>query len=594
MGHVMISYAHANSDFADIVKKQIEDAGFEVWIDTSRLRAGEEWRDAIDNAITSAMAVVVILSPASYESKYVTYEWAAALGMQIPIVPILLYSTAMHPRMEVLQHLDFRLEAPWGKLIRRLIEIQKNRPDNYPYIKLRMAPPSVQQAVLTLDSPMPKDRRDAIESLAQINHPTATEAMIEALDHPLRDVRVRILDHLAQTIMCPEQAIPELRKLYEDPEEEVRRRAIAFLATSNSISAAPLLLEAQNDSDRGVRYIAEMAIREIGAQRISFYIVEKALQDGHHVQDVLMLVQPLKRIGYSLYKIVAHIIVDRMNPLRNNALEWLLSCPESDRITRLYPRLQNDPDTRIRNMLMDYASRIGHVEMLAIFLTDPDDLTRWRAAKTLRLLDILPLHEQSPDVSGPDYRVLHYHPAFITRLTQHLLIADDLTQPCILHVLRRGGATVVRSLICQLLDEDESAQQAAGYALDYLGKDILDKLIALLDTPDFDEGAQATIDYRSFWRLVSQRLVSLGRVIIPHLLGAIRDPGSSAIQRRNAAQVLGLLRDPAAIPLLANMLNETGELRLAAALALRKIGTTDALVLVDRWQMGQAGNRGEL
>ena len=50
MSHVFISYSRKDADFADMLREQVKDAGFDVWMD-SILPAGFDWRQEIDQAI---------------------------------------------------------------------------------------------------------------------------------------------------------------------------------------------------------------------------------------------------------------------------------------------------------------------------------------------------------------------------------------------------------------------------------------------------------------------------------------------------------------------------------------------------------------
>lgn len=121
MAQVFISYKHDDGDFALILKDRLEQAGFDGWIDDN-LQAGEDWREMIDRAVRESMAVVVILSPESVASEYVTYEWAFALGAGVPVIPVMLKAAPLHPRLNELQFLDFtnRRARPWTQLIERL------------------------------------------------------------------------------------------------------------------------------------------------------------------------------------------------------------------------------------------------------------------------------------------------------------------------------------------------------------------------------------------------------------------------------------------------------------------------------------------
>ena len=124
MAIAFMSYASKDDHFADLATRILEDAGIQVWIDDGALRAGEEWRNAIDQGISSADVVLVLLTPQSCESPYVTYEWAFALGKGIKVIPLLFEECEIHPRLVVLQYFDFRNQrtGPWQKLVKQIIE----------------------------------------------------------------------------------------------------------------------------------------------------------------------------------------------------------------------------------------------------------------------------------------------------------------------------------------------------------------------------------------------------------------------------------------------------------------------------------------
>ena len=118
MKHVFVSYKHEESYFVELLKYKIKEANFEPWMD-GRLRVGEDWRAEIDQAIKNSLALIVILTPEAVESKYVTYEWAFALGADVKVIPVVFKRTPLHPRLEALQWLDFTNHAspPWDKLV---------------------------------------------------------------------------------------------------------------------------------------------------------------------------------------------------------------------------------------------------------------------------------------------------------------------------------------------------------------------------------------------------------------------------------------------------------------------------------------------
>jgi hypothetical protein len=117
-----ICYASENEPFARLAEMMLKEAGYDVWRDERKLHAGEEWRTAIDEAIKNCDAMAVVITPESCASKYVTYEWAFALGYGTKVIPLLVTTAEVHPRLAVLQRLDFtdRRAMPWDKLFREI------------------------------------------------------------------------------------------------------------------------------------------------------------------------------------------------------------------------------------------------------------------------------------------------------------------------------------------------------------------------------------------------------------------------------------------------------------------------------------------
>lgn len=119
--HVFISYKHEEHSraFVSQLIDKLREQGFISWID-EHISGGKEWRKEIDKAVEAAIAVIVVLTPESAVSPYVTYEWAYAMGIGKPIIPVLLdgFPSDLHPKLEPLQYRDFRnRKDPWDQLI---------------------------------------------------------------------------------------------------------------------------------------------------------------------------------------------------------------------------------------------------------------------------------------------------------------------------------------------------------------------------------------------------------------------------------------------------------------------------------------------
>ncbi len=269
--HVFISYKHGDKAFVETLTHQLQMAGFRVWVDAEELRAGENWREAINDAIRDAFAVILIVTPEVKSSEYVTFEWAFALGAGVKIVPVMLEPTLMHPQLEMLQYLDFTDPArpPWDKLVRRLWEIQgEYQPHTVPVA--RDAPPSVKTAVAALDSHNAEERRSALRALSQTDHPSAYAALVSAVNHPLRDVRVDAGFMLAKrTDNGDSAAVPGLVDALQDEDARIRSAGAKVLGQIGDAAAvAPLLRVLGHERDDNVRWAATGALAVIGAAAV--------------------------------------------------------------------------------------------------------------------------------------------------------------------------------------------------------------------------------------------------------------------------------------------------------------------------------------
>jgi len=122
---VFVSHDHDDADFAELLKLRLEKEGITCWLDTERLKVGQDWREEIDRGIENSAAVIAIMTPEAKMSEYVTYEWAFAWGKGKHIFPIMLKQTQLHPRLESLQYLNFTNHPtrPWNDLIDSLKKV---------------------------------------------------------------------------------------------------------------------------------------------------------------------------------------------------------------------------------------------------------------------------------------------------------------------------------------------------------------------------------------------------------------------------------------------------------------------------------------
>jgi len=213
----------------------------------------------------------------------------------VRVIPILLKPTELHPRLEALQYLDFsnRVARPWDALIEAL---QKAVEADAPHtVRVpRDVPLIIKQAITALDSASPTERKAAVETLAQTNHPAAREALAEAVQHPVRDLRIHAALALVQ--FRDARAVPGLLEALRDKNLGVRIGAAKGLGQIGS-AAVPGLLDALRDKDGGVRQYAAELLGEIGdATTVPSLIDALRDEEDGYIRNVA-IPEALKQIG---------------------------------------------------------------------------------------------------------------------------------------------------------------------------------------------------------------------------------------------------------------------------------------------------------
>ena len=90
MSHVFISYSRKDADYAQKLAAKLRQELFDVWIDQSKIRNGDEWWEEIEKAITDCVIFLIIMSPDSKASKWVKREMHLAEKLDKPTFPLLL------------------------------------------------------------------------------------------------------------------------------------------------------------------------------------------------------------------------------------------------------------------------------------------------------------------------------------------------------------------------------------------------------------------------------------------------------------------------------------------------------------------------
>lgn len=94
---VFVSYSRQDSEVISPLVALLRCAGVDVFMDVRSIAFGEDWKAAINRAITSCDRVLVAWSTAASTSEWVEREYLAAKRHDKPIVPLLLDATPLPP-----------------------------------------------------------------------------------------------------------------------------------------------------------------------------------------------------------------------------------------------------------------------------------------------------------------------------------------------------------------------------------------------------------------------------------------------------------------------------------------------------------------
>jgi hypothetical protein len=89
MGYIFISYSHKDNKYVHRLGKDLEKAGFDVWVD-DRIDYGSEWPNEIQQRVDNCDAFILLMSSNSFASKWVQNELHRAVRKEKPMFPLLL------------------------------------------------------------------------------------------------------------------------------------------------------------------------------------------------------------------------------------------------------------------------------------------------------------------------------------------------------------------------------------------------------------------------------------------------------------------------------------------------------------------------
>jgi RNA-directed DNA polymerase len=104
---VFISYSRSDKEFVLVLTAALVKLGVSVWLDINDISPGSNWGTAIQEGLDCCTLMILVMTPASIESRNVANEWQYYYDNNKPIIPIRLKSVTMPYQLNRLQYLDF-------------------------------------------------------------------------------------------------------------------------------------------------------------------------------------------------------------------------------------------------------------------------------------------------------------------------------------------------------------------------------------------------------------------------------------------------------------------------------------------------------
>ncbi len=638
-------YAHADRPLLEGLRSYLlplQRAGLvdDIWTDAD-ISPGSDWKKEIRDKLGTAQIILLLVSADflsseycySNEMDYALERHKSGQARAIPIIlrPSLWMNTALVNLQALPKYAVPVVSNSWSSLdeafldvaegLRQVIEELSSGNQGAllsetlaeTAIARGNAPRVVANAVLALDSIDPEQRFNALDTLGQMTHPVAQEALAGALNHPVRDVRIHAaqllrrdlrampvfiemlylrptlppysegdavveeqqqgkinrLRILAIDALCQmgEPAIPALIEALDNENATVRERATEALCRYVDRRAIPGLVERLADSEESTRALAAQALTNFGESGVPILIglyharqdTEPLLSDAVRSGLVEWLASRTSSIPLSFW---FEVLEDRDASIRREAIFRLMEQKDAQVVPALVRAFQRDASAHYTIAIV--LKEIGETALSSLvgILQEGDKATRSESC----LLLILALGFDAPkegddrgdDVVVTDFLMKHgEHERMVPVLMELLSDEDSRVRRVAASALKAlGDKRAIPVLIESLSDEEP---QVRLYAVEALGawKDerAVPVLIEALNDENFlvQDAAEKALEG---WQ--NERVVSA-------LIEALRNEGSYSV-RATVAGILESLGDKRAVPALIEALHDW-ELRVREAAA---------------------------
>lgn len=106
--NLFISYSRREVGFVDDFANQLEQKGYNYWLDYRSLVPGKPWEEQIYQGIMNADIILLVVSNASIASENVRMEWKRVIGQKKRVILLIFEAVDLPAELEKYEWVDFR------------------------------------------------------------------------------------------------------------------------------------------------------------------------------------------------------------------------------------------------------------------------------------------------------------------------------------------------------------------------------------------------------------------------------------------------------------------------------------------------------
>jgi len=119
MEYTFISYSRRQLYFAEAIALHLQKEGIEIWFDLQQLGAGTDWASALKNGYGNCTRLILVVSQAALDSKYVEVEWETARQNGREVILAVVEDVDIPEKLRDCAVIDFRTD--FNSAMKRLV-----------------------------------------------------------------------------------------------------------------------------------------------------------------------------------------------------------------------------------------------------------------------------------------------------------------------------------------------------------------------------------------------------------------------------------------------------------------------------------------